>query len=280
MARKRSTSAQTTRLEVKGSLWIASDGVSLGGHGRMALLRAVAEQGSITQAAKAFGMSYKAAWDAIDTMNRVAGTPLVERSTGGRGGGSSRLTEHATRLLERYALLDTVHQRFVILLAGEAFDLDEDFSVLKVLNMKTTARNQYLGTVTAVRAGAVNDEVEVTLPGGTRLAAIVTRESTRALDLRTPMAVIVLIQAAHVLLATGMDTGTAGAKVSARNQLHGTVRAITPGAVNAELTLDIDGGGHIVAIITEASVLALGLAPGARATALVKASDLILAVTT
>jgi molybdate transport system regulatory protein len=242
----------------------------------MALLQAVAEQGSITRAAKAFGMSYKAAWDAIDTMNRVAGTPLVERSTGGRGGGSTTLTEHGRRLLQRHAELDAVHQRFVALLAGEAFDLDQDFSLLQVLNMKTTARNQFLGTVTALRSGAVNDEVEVSLPGGTRLVAIVTRESTQALGLRTQLPAIVLVQATDVLLATGLD---GGARLSARNQLPGRVQRLTPGAVNTEVLLALDGGGELVAIVTEASARALALAPGVAVTALVKASDLILAVT-
>ena len=265
---------QAPALSVRGSLWVTAGPDSLGGHGRMALLRAVVEQGSITRAAKAFGMSYKAAWDAINTMNRLAGAPLVARSAGGRGGGSTTLTAHGQRLLQRYAELDAVHQRFIAQLAGEAFDLSVDFSVLKVLNMKTTARNQYLGTVTAVRSGAVNDEVELLLPGGAQLVAIVTRDSTAALGLCAQRPVIALVQASHVLLATGLE----GSRVSARNQLPGTVAAVLPGAVNAEVLLDIDQGGQIVAIITEGSVKALGLAPGVRATALVKASDVILAV--
>ena len=49
---------RSRRLELKGSLWIAAGGESLGGHGRIALLSAVGEAGSITQAAKALGMSY------------------------------------------------------------------------------------------------------------------------------------------------------------------------------------------------------------------------------
>ena len=49
---------------------------------RIALLQHVAEQGSITRAAKAAGVSYKAAWDAIDELNNLAAQPLVERSTG------------------------------------------------------------------------------------------------------------------------------------------------------------------------------------------------------
>ncbi len=147
------------RLQLKGSLWVEADGRSLGGHGRIALLKAVAEQGSITRAAQAFGMSYKAAWDAIEAMNSRSGVPLVERATGGRGGGGTRLTEQGLRLVQRYDQVDAVHRRFVRLLEDGAMDLGQDFSILKVLNMKTSARNQWLGTVSAVRAGAVNDEV-------------------------------------------------------------------------------------------------------------------------
>lgn len=262
-------------LTLGGSLWITAGPDSLGGHGRMGLLRAVAEHGSISRAAQAFGMSYKAAWDAIDTMNRVAGEPLVERQTGGRGGGATRLTERGQRLLARYAELDAVHQRFITRLNDAAFDLNADFSLLNVLHMQTTARNQFQGTVTAVRAGAVNDEVELTLPSGLRVVAVVTRDSTQALGLRTQQPALALIKASHVLLATGLD----GVRVSARNQWPGRIHSVTPGAVNTEVRLDADGGGQIVAIVTQASAQALGLAPGVRATALVQASDVLLAVT-
>jgi molybdate transport system regulatory protein len=266
--------ASAPALEVSGSLRLAASGQPLGGHGRMALLRAVAEQGSITRAAKAVGMSYKAAWTAIDAMNRAAGRPLVLGNTGGRGGGSTTLTDLGRRLLRRHALLDELHQRFVALMAGAALDLDREFSLLQILNMKTTARNQFLGTVSALRPGAVNDEVELTLPGGARLVAIVTRDSSTALGLAMGLPAIALVPAHHVLLATGLE----GAQVSARNRLPGRVLGVTAGAVNSEVTLALDGGGELHAIVTAASVAALGLAPGVCATALVKASDVILAV--
>ena len=262
------------RLALKGLLWMAIGDHSLGGPGRMGLLRAVAEHGSITQAAKAFGMSYKGAWDAIDAMNALSGTPLVERSTGGRGGGFTRLTDHGRRLVARFEAVQAVHERFLTLLDGGSMDLDQEFSLLKVLNMKTSARNQWVGTVSGVRAGAVNDEVELTLAGGTRLAAIVTRESTQALGLRLQQTVMALVKASAVLVAVGMQD----AKVSARNQLHGTVRSVTPGAVNAEVAIETPDGVAIVAVITQAAVRELGLAPGVPATAMVKASDVILAV--
>lgn len=274
MPQRRSKTSKAPRLDLGGSLWINAEGASLGGHGRMALLRAVAEQGSITQAARAFGMSYKAAWGAIDTMNRVAGGALVERITGGSGGGSTRLTERGKRLLERYTRLDAVHQRFVDLLSRSITDLDREPSLLEVLNMKTTARNQFVGTVTSVRSGAVNDEVELELSPGLRLAAIITHESTQALALRTGQTAIALIKASAVLLATGLD----GARISARNRLAGRVLRVQPGAVNAEVVLDAGGGIEVVAIVPQTAVADLALAPGAAATALVKASDVILAV--
>ena len=262
------------RLELKGALWMTVGGRNLGGVGRMALLRAVAEHGSITHAAKAFGMSYKAAWDAIDTMNTLAREPLVERSTGGRGGGSTRLTPRGERLVARFGQIDAVHQRFLKLLDDEPIDLDKEFSLLAVLNMKTSARNQFIGSVTGVRSGAVNDEVELTLPGGARIVAIVTHESTESLGLRTGVTAFALIQSASVIVATDL----LGARLSARNQLSGVVASLTPGAVNAEVVIDIGGGTRIAAIITQASLKSLKLAPGVPATALFKASSVILGV--
>ena len=66
---------------------------------RIALLQHIAEQGSITAAAKSAGISYKAAWDAIDELNNLAQTPLVERSIGGKGGGGARLSVAGLRVL-------------------------------------------------------------------------------------------------------------------------------------------------------------------------------------
>lgn len=271
-ARPRRQPAQ--RLGLQGSVWLAQGSSKLGGPERMALLRAVAQQGSITHAAKAVGLSYKGAWDAIDAMNTLAGAPLVERSTGGRGGGATRLTPHGLALVERYEQIAAVHQRFLQLLDAQAVDLTQHFSLLKVVNMKTSARNQFVGTVSAVRAGAVNDEVELTLPGGARLVAVVTRDSTEALGLRTSMTAMALVKSSSVLVATELE----GARLSARNQLPGVVSALTPGAVNAEVELAIDGGGSIVATVTQASVKSLGLAVGVRALAFFKASSVILAV--
>lgn len=270
------TPPRPPRLGLQGALRITADGQDLGGQERISLLRAIAEHGTLTRAAQALGISYKSAWDALNAMNSLAGQPLVERVTGGRGGGSSQLTAHGLRLLQRYEQIDAAHQRVLQLLDDGAMDLDREFSLLKVLNMQTSARNQWLGTVRSIRAGAVNDEIEVELPSGVRLSAIITHESTEALGLRVKQSVVALVKASAVLLATGLGD----ARLSARNRLEGRVSAIVPGAVNAEVTVQAEGGTAVVAIVTQASVNELGLQVGSAVTALVKASDLILATST
>ena len=265
---------RSRRLELKGSLWIAAGGESLGGHGRIALLRAVGEAGSITQAAKALGMSYKGAWDAIDTMNTLSGEPLVERATGGRGGGGTRLTERGRQLVERYTELDAVHQRFVRLLDETGMQLDVPFSPLNVLHLKTSARNQWIGSVTAMRSGEVNDEVEITLPGGVVLVAVVTRGSSAALGLRTRQTVVAMAKASAVALSTE----TRKAAAVERNRIDGVVREILPGDPNDEVSLESDDGTPVVAVVPRSVRSELGLAAGHRVSAFIKAADVIVAV--
>lgn len=79
---------------IKGRIWIdGPDGETFLGFGRVMLLQRIAEYGSISQAARSMEMSYKHAWDLVDSMNRNAGRILVETSTGGKGGGGARLTD-------------------------------------------------------------------------------------------------------------------------------------------------------------------------------------------
>jgi len=140
--------------------------------------------------------------------------------------------------------------------------------------MKTSARNQLAGTVSVIRKGAVNAEVDVTLEGGAILTAQITLPSVEALELAPGKAVTALLKASWVVLGTGEDAP----KVSSRNRLKGTVASITTGAVNSEVVLSIAGGESIVATITNESVEALSLAKGATAWALFKASAVILGV--
>lgn len=262
------------RLALRGAVWMTMDGASFGGAGRVALLAQVAECGSITRAAKAMKMSYKAAWDAIDAMNTMAGEPLVERLVGGRGGGGTRLTPRGQQLVRNFRRIEQAHRHFVDQLSQQAADgLLDDFSLLQRLGMRTSARNQFFGTVAHIRPGAANDLVTLAVPGlPAPIVAAVTCGSTRRLGLRPGMEAFALVKAASVIVATDVPDGL---RLSARNQLHGTVARVQPGAVNAEVTLALPDGAAITATVTRASGEALGLTPGAPALALFKASSVI-----
>lgn len=140
--------------------------------------------------------------------------------------------------------------------------------------MKTSARNQFSGKVSNIKTGAVNDEIEIELPGGDKLIAIITHESTKHLGLQNGSTAIALIKAPWVIVATN----DSGIKLSARNQLAGTVSKLRLGAVNAEVVIQLSGGNQVCAIITLDSVNDLGLAEGQPATAIFKASHVIVGV--
>ena len=241
---------------------------------RLALLEQIAEQGSITRAAKAAGLSYKAAWDAIDTMNNLAGEPLVERVAGGKGGGGTRLTQRGQQLVENFRQIEAEHQKFLALLSQQAAGMADDYLLMRKLAMQTSARNQFTGTVHAIQTGAVNDEVVIDIGGGNQVVAIVTHDSTVSLGLQVGGPVIALVKSSAVLLATEVED----VRFSARNRLTGAISRLHPGAVNTEVVLDLGEGQSIAAIITVGSAEALQLAEGQRVTALFKASSVILAV--
>jgi len=140
--------------------------------------------------------------------------------------------------------------------------------------MKTSARNQFTGTVSAVQVGAVNAEVHIRLKGGESIVASITKESVEALAIKEGIAIVALVKAPQIIIVT--DFG--GYKFSARNQLQGTVTAIKQGGVNSEVDISLSGGEQVVTTVTNDSVETLGLKAGLTATAMFKAGAVILAV--
>lgn len=263
------------RIQLRGSVWMTVDGRSLGGPGRVELLALIASHGSITRAAKAMGMSYKAAWDAIDTMNQLAGEPLVERLVGGKGGGGTRLTERGLQLVRSFGVIERAHRHFVDQLSEQAQGVADDLQLIRRMGLRTSARNQFFGTVSRITPGAVNDEITLQVPGmGQPLTAIVTHGSAVDLGLTQGSEAFALVKASSIIVVTNTD----GAKFSARNCLQGTVSQVLPGAVNTEVVLTLPGGATVAAVVTNAGGAELGLAPGVAASALFKASSVIIGV--
>lgn len=140
--------------------------------------------------------------------------------------------------------------------------------------MKASARNQLVGKVTDIRIGAVTVEVTVGLKGGDTIVSAITKESADALGVKKGDDVIALIKAPSITIVK--DFG--GYRLSARNQLKGTVKRIQTGAVNSEVVVELSGGDSVAAIITNESVESMGLCEGDTACAVVKAGSVILGV--
>ncbi|MFM0736999.1 TOBE domain-containing protein [Paraburkholderia xenovorans] len=264
-------------LELGGSVWFQAGAQTLGGASRIALLAAIGETGSITGAAKAVGMSYKGAWDAVDAMNNLAGEPLVVRLTGGKGGGGTTLTPRAVKLIDTFRAVEREHRRFLERAGAAIEGFATDWDLIGRIGVKTSARNQLYGTVSKLTRGTVNDEVSLALPGGHTIVAVLTHESTETLGLVEGSAAFALIKASWVVLLVDDESG-APPKLSARNQLRGTVQSVKRGAINAEVSLVLDGGAVITAVVTNESADTLGLAEGGTAIAVFKASSVILGV--
>jgi molybdate transport system regulatory protein len=140
--------------------------------------------------------------------------------------------------------------------------------------METSARNVFRGKIVAVRSGVVNDEVELAVDGDQTIVASITQASTKNLGIAPGKDALAMIKASFVLLMTDAEKYL----LSTRNQFSGKVSQLTVGPVNAEVLVDLPGGGQITSIVTKKSVEKLDLKAGKAVTAIVKASQVILAV--
>lgn len=142
--------------------------------------------------------------------------------------------------------------------------------------MLTSARNQFAGKVAAIHPGAVNDEIDIALPGGDVITAVITQRSTANLGLAVGGDALAIIKAPWVILANP----EAGIRLSTRNRLEGRVSALRQGAVNTEVEIRLNGGDALVAIVTKESADGLELAVGKAIVAFFKASHVIVGVRT
>ncbi|MGG7558615.1 TOBE domain-containing protein [Pseudomonas sp. ES3] len=220
---------------------------------RIALLQHIAEQGSITRAAKSAGLSYKAAWDAIDELNNLAQKPLVERSVGGKGGGGAKLSSEGERVLRLYQKLQAL-QAQVLEAAEEASDLD----LLGRLMLRTSARNQLHGKVVAIDAQGRNDRIRLELAEGLLIDAQITHDSTLRLELETGTEVVALIKAGWLELL-GIDQ----AATHGNNCLKGTIEEILDAEGSpSEVRIGLPNGQTLCALAEPLHLKNLGLAAG------------------
>lgn len=235
---------------------------------RLSLLRALAACGSISAAARQVGLSYKGAWQILESMNNASSEPLLIRNCGGSGGGGTRLTARGQALLAAGDLLTRMAETL-----GAALEGQHDGTLLARLGLQTSARNQLIGHVARMDLGAVNDLIHVVLPNGHALQVSITRESTRHLPLAPGSEVLLLFKAGALLLTRPQHT----AGIALPNRLDGHISQILLGTVNSEVTLTLPQGIELHAMLDSGTLAALALQTGQEASALISPGDIILA---
>ena len=277
---------------------------------RIRLLEAIARTGSIHRAAQEVPMAYKAAWEAVDSMNNLAPEAIVTRATGGRAGGGTQLTAYGQRLIAMYRALETETHAALSRLAPHLHreDLADAAAFSRLLRpvlFACSARNQFAGKVTALIDGGVDVEVRLAIAPGAEIVSVITHASMENLGLALGKEAIACIKASELIIGAG----DAPQGLSARNVFQGKVCALLPGSrwndphahaspaspvchslppKGAMPALGLPGGGHdeiqlqlpagriLTATVPAREREALALKEGTRAWACCKASSVLL----
>lgn len=136
--------------------------------------------------------------------------------------------------------------------------------------MKLSARNQFKGIIIGIEIGAVNGIVKIAV-GDEVISATISKNAIEELELREGAEATAIVKATEVLIATGE------LKISARNQLKGTVISVTEGAVNGIVCIKVSPDITVSSTISMAAIKDLALVEGTKATAIIKATSVMIA---
>ncbi|OYQ40108.1 ModE family transcriptional regulator [Rhodoferax sp. TH121] len=226
---------------------------------RLDILRRIGQAGSISEAARGAGVSYKAAWQAIDTLTNLAGAPLVERTVGGSGGGGAQLTTTGQQLLDAADTLATLRQQALAQVTQRSTSTDGAAPRLAGLGLRTSMRNQLPCQVLALRRAGRAVHVRLGLSDGSTLVSRITRESAELLGLAVGVEVLALAKATAVAITA--DPNQAAGQP---NQLHGTVARLARSTAGDEVVLTVAGGLQIVGFAAPGLPLRVGQAAVAQ----------------
>ena len=163
---------------------------------RLQVLQALEACGSISQAARQVGVSYKAAWQAVDTLGNLAGVPVVAKSVGGAGGGGATLTEAGRELLRAAAAMEQAR--------GAVLQQLQSPLPVQRLGIQTSMRNQWPCVVQQVEIAGPLALVQVrSVHGELPLTARITAESAQLLGLQAGLPVLAMCKATAVHIAAG-----------------------------------------------------------------------------
>lgn len=240
---------------------------------RIEILRLVGESGSISEAARQAKVSYKAAWQAIDTLTNLAGVMLVERAVGGQGGGGARITPAGQQLLAAAGLLANSRRELL-----ESFQTSLAASngkapspALSGISIRTSMRNQLPCRVKKIEVQGQVVRVHLQLTDDAVLVSKITKASAELLGLKKDMEVLALCKATAVQVTALQANLPAGGSIQ---YLPGQAVRVSRGAAGDEISVWLDSGLQLVGFAAAGS----GLKAKVRVNAVVDEAALVIAL--
>ncbi len=232
---------------------------------KIALLEAIKKYGSISKAAKALPISYKAAWEIVDGLNNLSKEPIVSKAIGGSGGGGTILTEYGERLLRDYHILKKEYERFL-----DTISKVDDIVVIKKLALRISARNQLFGKIVEIRKDRVSADVDFELKSGVVLRSNITLDALNELELDIDDEIVGIIKASSILISTAQDF-----KRSV-NVFEGYIEDLECGKVNSSVKLQINNIDKIWLTCKNSLVKELGLSVGKKVYIFIRPKNILI----
>lgn len=255
-------------MKIDGRFWFTKKGENFLGSGRIELLERIDQTGSIHAAAKEMKMSYKAAWERINGMNLLADHPLIERTTGGRGGGGTKLTPYARELIATFHRFNELHRQFIDRFAEAGDDPQRLARILSRTFLTTSARNQLPCTLHHIDTNGLHATLTLALIGSDMLRSTITAKSVKNMGLEPGCDAYAIIKSSDInIVSTPPSSDTAD------NILPGTIESLESSGQNTEIALRLEGGTLLIAL--EKQVTSNIFAIGQRAYALVSPLHII-----
>lgn len=215
---------------------------------RVELLENITAFGSIAKAAKASAVTYKTAWEWIDKMNALAPKPLVQKISGGKGGGGTLVTAYAKELIRIYEEVQALHEKHLYTLQSAFEHLEDD------IETKTFSFSRLNAKVKEILSDEKRATLVLELPCGSLISAQAPLSFVEVNALKAGSPVAVLIESEAVSVSKSLDK-----EISSRNKLKTRVKDVSIDGDDVLLTLSLGSGQFLTSRITLKSYKELGI---------------------
>jgi len=257
-------------MKIDGRFWLSKDGESFLGSGRIQLLKIIEKTGSMNAAAKEMKMSYKAAWERVNSMNALADEPLITRTTGGKGGGGTTLTPYAHQLIRTFERLQAVHAKFIDRFAEAGGDADRLENIINRTFLTTSARNQLPSKVKSITQDELSTNLELSLLGGVSLVSSITAKSAKDMALCEGNDTYAIIKSSDIVIVK-----TPPKSCENLNIIEGVVDSVETSEHSKEITFKVNESLSLVAAISR-NISELSLEAGESAYAIINTKNIII----